>query len=101
MLLKIIIVITLLVLSRHYLSYLVPHWHVLVALLAGALTGWWVACFLIKCNVSFETFEYFGCPQSMIKALSAAVGSLVAVKPISTAIRQLFPYREQRDRDVR
>ena len=101
MLIKIAIVIVLIIVLRHHLGPLKPHWPVLVGLLAGALAGWWVVSFLIRSNVHFETFEYFGCPQSMIKPLFATIGALVAVKPVSTAIRQLFPFREQRDRDVR
>ncbi len=101
MFLKIIIIITLGIILRHHLAFLIPHWHVLVSLLAGALAGWWMANFLIRFNVSFETFEFFGCPQDMVKPLFATIGALVAAKPVSIAIRQLFPYREPRDTDVR
>jgi hypothetical protein len=101
MLIKIAIIVIIAIVLRHYLIPLKSHWPVIVGLIAGTLAGWWMANFLIRFNVSFETFEFFGCPQDMVKPLFATIGALVAVKPVSIAIRQLFPYREPRDTDVR
>jgi hypothetical protein len=97
MVIKLLIIITLLILLRHHLSLLKPYWPAIVGLLAGALVGWWSASFLISSGTRFEALEYLGCPRSLIKPVFAIVGALITVKPVTMAIRELFPPQDRRD----
>jgi hypothetical protein len=101
MLVKIILVVIILLLLRSHMGILKPFWPVLVGFLVGAFIGWQMVNVLTALKVNLNFFENFGCPQRYVKPLFAFIGGLVAVKPISTALLVLFPFREQRDRDVR
>ena len=102
MLIKIIIVVTIIILLRNHLSFLKPYWHVVAGYLVGAVAGWLMVSVLIALKLNVERdLSYLGCPAGLVRPLFAFIGALVVVKPVSTAIRELFPYREQRDRDVR
>lgn len=64
MVIKLLVIITLLILLRHHLAYLKPHWPVVAGLLAGGLVGWWSAVFMINSGATFEASEYLGLPRS-------------------------------------
>lgn len=91
MLVKIILVVIILLLRRSHMGILKPLWPVLVGFLVGAFVGWQMVNVLTALKVNLDFFENFGCPQRYVKPLSAFIGGLVALKPISTAIRVLFP----------
>ena len=101
-LIKIIIVVTILILLRSHLSFLKPYWHVVAGFLVGAIAGWLMVSVLIALKVNVEhDLSYLGCPAGLVRPIFAFIGGLVAVTPISIALRLLFPYREDDSRDAR
>lgn len=100
-LIKILVVVAILILLRDRLAFLRPHWPVLVGLSVGGIVGWWWGTFLINSGTHIELFEYLGYPQSLAKPLFAVIGALAVVKPISNAIRELFPRDQENNKDVR
>ena len=91
MLVKILLVVIILLLLRGHMGALKPFWPVIAAFLVGAFIGWQMVNVLTALKVNLDCFESLGCPQRFIKPLFALIGGLVAVKPISTALRVLFP----------
>ena len=102
MLIKIVIVIVIIFLLRSHLAFLRPYWHVFVGFGVGAVTGWLMVSVLngLKVNVEHD-LGYLGCPAKLIRPLFALVGGLASVNPVSTALRRLFPYREESNGNVR
>lgn len=100
-LIKILVVVAILILLRDRLAFLRPHWPVLIGLSVGGIVGWWWASFLLKSGTTFELFDYLGYQQSLVKPVFALIGALVAVKPVSKAIRELFPRDQENNKDVR
>jgi len=91
MLVKIILVVIILLLLRSHMGILKPFWPVLVGFLVGAFIGWQMVNVLTALKVDLDCFENLGCPQRFVKPLFALIGGLGTVKPISTALRVLFP----------
>ncbi len=91
MLVKLLLVVIILILLRSHMGILKPFWPVLVGFLVGAFVGWQMVNVLTALKVNLDFFENLGCPQRFVKPLFAFIGGLVAVKPISTALRVLFP----------
>lgn len=93
MLIKIVIIVTIIFLLRSHLAFLKPYWQVLAGFVLGAIAGWLMVDVLINLKVNLDFFKNFGCPHYLVKPLFAAIGGLVVVKPLSTVLRRLFPYR--------
>jgi hypothetical protein len=91
MLVKILLVAVIIVLLRNRLGIFRFLWPEFVGLAVGAMVGWWWATFLANSGVRFEAIENMGCPNSFIRPGFVLIGALAAVKPISAAIRGLFP----------
>lgn len=101
LIIKILIVVIIAILLRRHLAFFKPHWPVIVGFMAGAVAGWSWGHFLIKSGTHIELLYYLGRPQSFAKPLFAIIGALVTVKPVSTAIRELFPRDQEKDENVR
>ena len=102
MLIKIIIFVTIIILLRNHLVFLKPYWHVVAGFLVGAVAGWLMVSVLtcLKVNVE-QSFCYLGCPAGLVRPLFILIGGLAALTPVSTALRRLFPNREDSNRNVR
>jgi len=101
LIIKVLIVVIIAILVRRHLAFFKPHWPVIVGIIVGAVAGWWWGCFLIKSGTHLELLDYLGRPQTFVKPLFAIIGALVAVKPVSVAIRELFPRDKEKDENVR
>ena len=100
-LIKILVAVAILILLRDRLTFLKPHWPVLVGLSVGGILGWWWGTFLTNSGTRIELFEYLGYSQAFVKPLFALIGALAVVKPVSKAIRELFPRDQENNKDVR